>query len=519
MNPCATPSSGSSTITVSTIAGTPGPGVLPIDGVTAVSFIYNPMAIVADSCGSLYVADYNHFIRKIYVKGTETITTTFAGTALPSLINTVGNNPASFNYPQGLAIDSSDTIYVADTFNHVIRKITPQGVVTTMAGTGTASYLDSSSPASATFRYPTGVAVDSAGNVYVADKDNSVIRKITAGGGVSTLAGSTSGSTDGTGTAAKFSAPWSIAADSVGNIYVADTGNHTIRKITAGGVVTTVAGLAGNPGNTNGIGSCARFNAPTAVVVDPNGILYVCDRGNSMIRKITLSSSTQPPSCTVTNQNTATVTTVAGTGAAGNANGASAQFNTPYGMCMNRRGTLYVADTANQTIRMISLPASIPPQPTTCATLCKPCCPGMLAAPGSAFCSPYPGFIIGSGGKALPLARGFYQNDTNTIWAAAFIRTLPPSLNHNSLTSLGNLPGRIFHLFPDWVAFGYTFTGDMNLDTLPYTGTNPIRPMTYMFVIISQAELTYTTVSAQSVPTLTTTAPSSSKVFPLTVIP
>ena len=181
---------------------------------------------------------------------------------------------AQFNYPSGVAVDGAGNVYVADCHNHRIRKITASGVVSTLAGSGTSGYADGTGT-SAQFDYPTGVAVDGAGNVYVADSDNHRIRKITASGVVSTLAGSTYGYTDGTGTSAKFYYPRGVAVDGAGNVYVADRVNHRIRKITASGVVSTLAGSA--QGYTDGTGTSAKFYYPFGVAVDGAGNVYVAD--------------------------------------------------------------------------------------------------------------------------------------------------------------------------------------------------------------------------------------------------
>jgi len=184
-------------------------------------------------------------------------------------------------------------VFVADYFNNTIRKVSAAGVVTTLAGSpGNEGSADGTGSA-ARFRYPSGIAVDSTSNVYVADAGNHTIRKVTPAGVVTTLAGSAgvAGSADGTGSAARFNIPSGVAVDSVGNVYVADTGNHTIRKVTATGVVTTIGGSAGIRGIADGTGSAALFNAPDGVAVDSADTVYVADTWNHRISKGTPGTS------------------------------------------------------------------------------------------------------------------------------------------------------------------------------------------------------------------------------------
>ena len=188
-----------------------------------------------------------------------------------------------------MAVDGDGNVYVADTYNHTVRKVTPAGVVTTLAGTARSSGSDDGTGADARFNMPRRVAVDGDGNVYVADTNNSTIRKITPAGVVTTLAGTAGsyGSTDGTGADARFVNPHGVAVDGDSNVYVADGGDHTIRKITPAGVVTTLAGAAGSSGLADGTGPLARFSWPAAVAVDGDGNVYVTDRNNHAIRKVT----------------------------------------------------------------------------------------------------------------------------------------------------------------------------------------------------------------------------------------
>jgi sugar lactone lactonase YvrE len=232
----------------------------------------------------VYVADSgNNKIRKITSAG---VVTTLAGSGSIGSADGVASS-ASFAGLSGVAVDSSGNVYAADSSNFKIRKITSTGVVTTLAGSGSIGSADGSA-SSASFTSLTGIAVDSSGNVYVADGDKHKIRKITSTGEVTTFAGSgVDASIDGIGTAASFNYPSGLAIDSIGDVYVADTGNNKIRKITPTGVVSTLAG-SGVQGLVDGIGTSARFNLPKGVVVDSAGNLYVADPYNNKIRKITI---------------------------------------------------------------------------------------------------------------------------------------------------------------------------------------------------------------------------------------
>ena len=279
---------------------------------------------------------------------------TFAG----SLSGTQGNangtgTAATFDAPAGVAVDSSGNVYVAEYGNNDIRKITPDGVVTLFAGSSTGASGDANGTGSAaSFWNPTGVAVDSSGNLYVADESNNQIRMITPGGAVTLFAGSSTGvagSGNGTGTGASFSAPNGIAIDSAGNLWVTDSANNVIRKITTPGAVVTTPYGNGTAGRTNGSGATAEFNVPTAITVDPSGNLFVADHGNNEIREITVPT-------------TNVVSLFAGSisGASGHANGTgtAATFDNPSGIAADSAGNLFVVDTANFEIRMIT-PAGV----------------------------------------------------------------------------------------------------------------------------------------------------------------
>src|SRR5208283_2248252 len=248
---------------------------------------------------------------------------------------------ASFYYPTGVAVDASGNLYVADTNNHTVRKITPAGVVTTLAGTaGVQGSADGSGPA-ASFNRPEGVAVDAAGNIYVADTNNSTIRKITPAGAVTTLAGSpgSAGSADGSGSSARFNSPFGLAIDGAGNLYVGDMGNQTIRKVTPAGVVSTIAGAPGVGGSADGSGASARFSNPGAVAVDAAGDVFVADSLNCTIRSITAKG---------------VVTTLAGTANGygyADATGSAARFSYVEGIAVDASGNVYIGDSNNDRIR------------------------------------------------------------------------------------------------------------------------------------------------------------------------
>jgi sugar lactone lactonase YvrE len=236
--------------------------------------------VVVDAAGHPYVADESGGIRKV--------TETGAVTTLVDKSAVSGESDARAVSISQIAIDGSGNLYVADTTDNAIRKVTPAGAVTTLAGTSGVLGSADGIGAAAQFAGPEGVATDAAGNVYVADTGNNAIRKIAPSGAVTTLAGGLSyGAADGVGSAAQFNRPAGLASDTAGNLYVADSGNSTIRKITPNGAVTTIAGQAGTIGVADGSGHEARFSQPRGVAVDTLGDIYIADTGNDTIRKMT----------------------------------------------------------------------------------------------------------------------------------------------------------------------------------------------------------------------------------------
>ena len=345
---------------VTTLAGLAGSRG-STDGTVGAARFYFPSGVSADGTGNVYVADpFAKTIRKISNAG---VVTTLAGSALSRGSADGTGSVVRFASPTGLAADFSGNIYVADQDIHAIRKITGAGVVTTLAGPASNSGSTDGAGSAAQFNYPRGVAVDGSGNIYVADFRNSTIRKITSAGVVTTLAGlaGSVGSTDGTGSAARFNLPTGVAVDAGGNVYVAGNRTHTIRKITSAGVVTTLAGLADTIGSADGTGSAAGFNFPAGVAVDASGNVYVADYGdglfnsNNTIRKITSAG---------------VVTTIGGTvGFVGSADGtgSAAGFSGPFSIAVSNTGTLFVADSGNHRISL-GLPVFVPPLLTVAAT-------------------------------------------------------------------------------------------------------------------------------------------------------
>ena len=334
-------SSADAQVAISTLAGSSpaiASGNVNASGTAA---RFNTLTSVAvDSAGNIYVADANnHTIRKVTAAG---VVTTLAGSGVEGSANGTGA-AASFRFPQGVATDNTN-VYVADTRNHAIRQIViSTGVVTTLAGTVGTWGLANGTGVAATFNSPLGPAV-SGTDLYVADTNNHSIRKIVISSGVvTTFAGTagTKGFADGTGVAATFKYPGAIAAEGTTNLYVADTSNHTIRKIVIGtAAVSTLAGTGnGTGGSTDSTGAAASFKLPGGLVVS-GANLFVADTGNNIIRQIVHS--------------TGAVTTIAGTaGTIGttDAIGTSARFQGPTGIGVNTAGTLYIADTYNHTLR------------------------------------------------------------------------------------------------------------------------------------------------------------------------
>ena len=283
-----------------------------------------------DSSGNLYIADtQNHRIRKVDNSGNIT---TFAGTGESGCC--VDGGPATsarMTWPQGLAVDGSGNLYIADALNGRLRRVDSQGIITTVA-TG--------------LNWPEGIAVDSSGNVYIAEKNGHRIRRVDAMGTITTIAGTGARGFSGDGglaTGAMLDSPWDVAVDTSGNLYIADYGNRRVRRVDTSGTITTVAGI-GYAIDSGGTGPAieAVLTRPGGVAVDSSGNLYIADYGNHRIKQVDSSG---------------TLTTIAGTGMRGDrgdgGKALEAQIGGPVGLAADTSGHIYLADTDNRAYDMV----------------------------------------------------------------------------------------------------------------------------------------------------------------------
>ena len=410
------------------------------DGPVGIAALKNPKAVATDPAGNFYLTDTgNHTIRKISPAG---IVSTVAGKGGVAGGDNGSGSLARFRSPTGIARDDAGNFYIADTGNHTIRKINPTGGVTTLAGQAGVSGTTDGSGDTARFFSPAALTLASNGDLWVADTANHLIRKITPEGFVSTVAGqaSLSGSLDGGPTVARLNSPKGISIDDQGTLYIADTNNRTIRKITADGNVTTLAGLAGSVGNVDAIGTAARFYSPEGILVDSARDIYVADARS--IRKIAAADGA--------------VTTFAGTyGPLGSADGTgpAARFSRPAGMTFTPDGGLLVADSGNNTLRKISPAAEV-----TTGFANAPILSGTVDGTGSAsrFRSPF-GLCADSGGTLHVADTG--NRTVRRISAAGEVTTLAgtagltgttdatgPDARFTSPRALAVGPGGVIHV-------------------------------------------------------------------------
>jgi uncharacterized protein (TIGR03437 family) len=379
--------------TVSTYAGN---GLLSRSGdgnAAAAAQLNGPLGVAADSV-SLYIADTaNNAVRRV----ASGVITNVAGTGTAGSSGD-GNaaTGAQLNGPQGLAADSAGNLYIADTQNHKIRKVA-NGVISTVAGSGTAGFAgDGGAAASAQLNFPFGLAVDAAGNLYIAEFGNNRVRKVSAGGNISTLAGTGVSGFGGDGSQAvnaMLSGPQGVAVDSAGNVFIADTNNNRVRMVAPSGVITTVAGNgASGADGDGGSALAAKVGNPNAVATDAVGNVYIAD-GSARVRKLFLSGL---------------ITTIAGTGARGySGDGGSApnaRLNAPSALAVNSAGSIWVADTLNNAVRLLQFTGggtSIGAVTSGASILSGPVAPGEVIV------------IWGSGLGPTPLVQ--YQADANGL--------------------------------------------------------------------------------------------------------
>ena len=337
---------------ITTVAGTGSLGYNG-DGIAATTAsLYYPTGVAVDGQGNIYIADiWNHRVRKVTVS--NGIITTIAGTGTAGYnADGIVATTAKLNGPTDIAFDGSGNVYIAENLNYRIRKVTVStGIITTVAGTGVIGYNgDGITATSAQLSNPNGIAIDGSGNIYIADSWNHRIRKVTVSTGIiTTIAGTGAAGYNGDGivaTTAKVYNPFGIDIDGSGNIYIADTWNQRVRKVTVStGIITTVAGTGVIGYNAAGItATSADLFVPADIAIDGSGYIYISDSYNQCIRKVTVS--------------TGIITTIAGTGAAGY-NGdilmaTSTPMNTPGGIAVDWLGNVYFADSFNSRIRVVT---------------------------------------------------------------------------------------------------------------------------------------------------------------------
>ena len=345
--------------TISTVAGNGLVGFSTDGGPATGSALNNPRGVTFDSSGNMYIADkMNHRVRRVSPSG---IISTFVGNGIAGFSGDGGAAVnAQLNQPEDVCIDGAGNIYIADASNHRVRKVTPGGIISTVAGIGAFGYNgDNIAAVNAQLNRPTSVAIDGSGNLLIADASNHRIRKVSANGNITTVAGNGVAGYSGNGglaTTASLRFPVGIALDAVGNLYIADAGNHVVREVTPGGGIFNAAGNGVGAGTDTGSFSgdggaafSAGLNTPEDVVADSAGTLFIADTANNRIRKVNSSG---------------VISTFAGTGSnsfSGDGDVAVlATLNFPWAVALDASGNLLIGDGFNNRVRKIS-PAGAPP--------------------------------------------------------------------------------------------------------------------------------------------------------------
>ena len=330
--------------TITTVAGDGKQGFSGDGGPATSAQIFDAHGIAFDASGNLYIADTNNWrIRKVSISG---IITTVAGKGTEGFSGDGGAATSAELYPWGVALDPSGNLYIADGRNYRIRKVSTSGIITTVAGKGTKGFSGDGGPAgSAELGFTGGVALDSAGNIYIADGGNNRIRKVSTSGIITTVAGKGTKGFSGDGgpaTSAELGSPSGVAVDSTGNIYIDDENNDRIRRVDTSGIITTVAGGGSNGLAEGGPATSAELSDPVGLAVDSGGNFYFADLNNGRIRKVSTAGI---------------ITTVAGNGDYGyngdNIPALSAKLSTLFGVAVDSAGDVYFVDAQNQRIRKV----------------------------------------------------------------------------------------------------------------------------------------------------------------------
>jgi sugar lactone lactonase YvrE len=340
---------------ISTVAGNGSAGFSGDGGSATAAQLFGPSGVAADGAGNIYVADEdNKRVRKVTPGG---VITTIAGTGTAGSAGDGGQaTSAQLNVPIDVAVDGAGNVYVAEQVGNRVRRIAPDGVITTVAGTGVVGFSgDGLAATGAMLANPAGLGTDAAGNLYIADLLNHRIRRVSTSGIITTIAGTGTAGFSGDGgqaTSAQLNNPFDVAVDAAGNVYIAD-GTHRVRKVSVSGMITTIAGT-GSPGfsGDGGQATSAQLTAPQRVAVGPDGTVYVTDSGSRRVRAITAG----------------TITTVAGNGVAGfSGDGGpaiAASLTAPGGLAVDVSGNLLVTDIGRPSVRKVTAPAA-PAAPAT----------------------------------------------------------------------------------------------------------------------------------------------------------